>query len=128
MKKTLIALATLIVIPVAASSAMAFGFGPGQGMRGGPNPEYMARVLDLTPEQQTKVKALFAEHAQKRTEMRAAMQADMQSKMQEILTKEQYAKMTDLRQARMGGQGQAAAPGWGGRGAGMGCNGMGPRW
>ena len=130
MKKTLIALAALIAIPLAVPSAMA-GFGPGQGMRGGPNAEFMARALDLTPEQQDKVKALFAEHAKKRGEMRAAMQAEMQTKMQGILTKEQYTKMSDLRQYRMGGPGGAMGPGMGGRGQGMGpgmgCDGFGPR-
>ena len=125
MKKTLIALAALIAIPLAASSALAFG-GPGHGMRGGPNPEYMARVLDLTPEQQDKVKALFAEKAKQRNEMRAAMQAEMQAKMQGILTKEQFAKMGELRQFRQGGP----AAGMGaGRGPGLGgnCPGNGPR-
>jgi Spy/CpxP family protein refolding chaperone len=135
MKRSLIALATLIAIPLSMSSATAgfgFGFGPGHGhgMRGGPNAEFMARALDLTPEQQEKVKAVFAEHAKKRDEMRSAMQADMQGKMQQILTKDQYAKMTDLRQARMGGPGPAMAPGMAGRGAGRGpgCTGLGPRW
>lgn len=119
MKKTLIALAMLLAIP----SAMAFGPGYGMGPRGGgPNPEYMARVLDLTPEQQDKMKALFAEHAQKRAEMRTAMQADMQAKMQSILTKEQYAKMTELRQLRQGGgPGAGMGPGMGGRGMGPGA-------
>ena len=130
MKKTLIALAMLIAIP-AVPSAMA-GFGPGQGMRGGPNVEYMAVALDLTPEQQDKIKALFAERVKQRAEMRAAMQAEMQSKMQNILTKEQYAKMTELRQARMAGQGPAMGPGMGGRGQGRGmggnCTGFGPRY
>ncbi|MDD3530717.1 MAG: hypothetical protein PHS77_12655 [Gallionellaceae bacterium] len=106
MKKTLITLATLIAVPLAASSALAM---PGQGMRSGPNVEYMARVLDLTPEQQDKVKAMFAEQARKRAEqraaMRATMQADTQAGMQEILTAEQFAKMNDLRQLRRGGTG-----------------------
>lgn len=120
MKKSLIALAMLMAIPVAA---MAFG-GPGPGMRGGPNVEYMASVLDLTPDQQAKVKALFEEKAKQRAEMRAVMQAETQAKMQEILTKDQFAKMTELRQFRHGGQGA----GMGGRGPGMGgCNGTGPR-
>lgn len=125
MKKTLIALAMLIAIP-AVPVAMA-GFGPGQGMRGGPNVEYMARVLDLTPEQQDKMKALFAEKAKERAEMRAAMQADMQAGMQGILTKEQFTKMTELRQARMGGQGAGMGPGGRGRGMGPGMNGDCPR-
>lgn len=96
--------------------------GGGPGMRGGPNVEYMARVLDLTPEQQEKVKTLFTDHAKKRDETRAAMQADMQSKMQGILTKEQFTKMTDLRQFGQGGQGgrgQGMGPGTG-QGAGTG--------
>lgn len=123
MKKTLIALAILVAIPAVASAG--FGMGPGHGMRGGPNPEMMARVLDLTPEQQDKMKALWADQVKKRDEMRTAMQADMQTKMQSILTKEQYAKMQDLRALRGGGSGM-------GQGAGMGpgkggCGGMGPR-
>jgi len=57
--------------------------------------------------------------------MRAAMQTDMQNKMQSILTKEQYAKMTDLRQMRGGGPGMGPGAGMGpGRG---GCMGMGQR-
>lgn len=129
MKKTLIALALLAVIPTVAIAG--FGMGPGHGMRGGPNPEFMARVLDLTPEQQDKMKALWAEQAKKRDEMRAAMQADMQAKMQTILSKEQYAKLNDLRQMRGGGPGKGPGTGPGaaagmGPGAG-GCAGMGPR-
>ncbi len=125
MKKTLITLAILAVIPTAAIAG--FGMGGGPGMRGGPNPDFMARVLDLTPEQRGKMETLWAEHAKKRDEMRAAMQADMQTKMQSILTKEQYAKMTELRQMR--GAGPGMGPG-AGRGPGMGrggCTGMGPR-
>jgi hypothetical protein len=131
MKKTLIALAILAVIPAVASAG--FGMGPGHGMRGGPNPEFMARVLDLTPDQKDKMQALWAEHAKKRDEMRAAMQAEMQTKMQAILSKEQYAKLTELRQLRGGGPGMAQGGGPGmGQGGGMGpgrggCTGMGPR-
>jgi Spy/CpxP family protein refolding chaperone len=124
MKKTLIALAMLLAIPAAMAA------GPGPGMRGGANFDYMARVLDLTPEQHEKVKAVFAEHAKKRDEMRATLQADMQAKMQGILTKEQYAKMTDLRQLRGGGPGMGMGMGMGpgmgmGMGPGMGGMGMG---
>ncbi len=132
MKRTLIALATLIAMPIAASTAIA-GFGPGgmgPSMRGGPNPEYMARVLDLTTEQQEKLKVLWADHAKQRDEMRAAMQSQMQTKMQAILTKEQYDKMAELRQYRKGGRGQGMGPGAGpgmGVGMGSGCTGMGPR-
>lgn len=127
MKKTLIALAMLFAIP-AIPSAMAFGPGPGQGMRGGPNVEYMARVLDLTPEQQDKMKTLFAEKAQQRTEMRATMRADMQARMQGILTEAQFAKMTELRQLRQGGPGAGMGPGMGrGRGMGPGPDGNCPR-
>lgn len=93
MKKTLIALATVATITLAASAAMA-EFGPGEGMmRGGPNIERMARMLDLTPAQQEQVKALFAEQMKEHE----AMRAQMQQKMQSILTKDQIAKMDDMR-------------------------------
>jgi Spy/CpxP family protein refolding chaperone len=127
MKKTLITLAILAIVPTVAMAG--FGMGPGHGMRGGPNPEFMARVLDLTPEQKDKMQALWAEQAKKRDEMRAAMRTDMQAKMQSILTKEQYAKMTELRQMRGGGPGLGSGGGAGmGQGMGRGgCTGMGPR-
>jgi periplasmic protein CpxP/Spy len=119
MKKSLIALAALAAVSaslvVAAPSAQArpdFG----QGMRGGPNPEYMARVLDLTPEQQAKVKSLFEEQAERRAQMRATMRAEMQTRMQGILTPEQYAKMQDLRQLRMESRDGGRGPGKGGQG------------
>ncbi len=126
MNKTLIALATLVIIPTAAIAG--FGYhGGGPGGHGGPNVERMARILDLTPEQQEQLKTLRAEQAKKRDEMRTAMQTEMQAKMQTILTKEQYAKMADLRDMRfnkgdrpMGGRGM-------GPGMGAGCDGMGPR-
>ena len=124
MKKTLIALAVVAAITASIPAVMAQpGYGP--GMRGGPNVEYMARVLDLTPEQQAKMKALFGEQAQRRAQMRTAMQAEMQS----ILTKEQYNKMIELRQLRMQNRGGAMGPGAGGRGPGYGpgnCIGTGP--
>ncbi len=116
MKKTLIALALLVAVP----SAMA-GFGPnsdgsGPGKMRGPNVERMAVMLDMSPEQQAQVKALFAEQAQKRQETRAAMRAEMQEKMNAILTPEQVEKMGKLR-----GQGMASRDmggmGKGGRGA-----------
>lgn len=126
MKKTLITLAVLAIVPTAAVAGFGWGgMGPGHGMRGGPNAEFMARMLDLTPEQKDKMQALWTEHAKKRDEMRAAIQTDMQNKMQSILTKEQYAKMTDLRQMRGGGPGMGPGAGMGpGRG---GCMGMGQR-
>ncbi len=123
MNKTLIALAALVIIPTAAIA----GFGHHGGDRGGPNIERMARILDLTTEQQEQLKTLRAEQTKKRDEMRAAMQTEMQAKMQTILTKEQFAKMADLRDMRfnkgdrpMGGRGM-------GPGMGAGCDGMGPR-
>lgn len=124
MKKSLIALAMLVAIP-AVPVALA-GFGPGQSLRGGPNVEYMAVALDLTPEQQEKMKALFAEKARQREEMRATMRADMQTRLQGILSKEQYDKMLQLRQARMGDKGAGMGPG-GGRGLGSAMAGGCPR-
>jgi hypothetical protein len=69
------------------------------------------------------MKALRAEQAKKRDEMRAAMQTEMQAKMQTILTKEQYAKMAQLRDMRFN---KGDRP-MGGRGMGAGCDGKGPR-
>lgn len=123
MKKSLIALAALATVSaslaVAVPAAAQAGFGHGYG-HGGPRPEYMARVLDLTPEQQARMKTLFEEQAQRRAQTRATMQAEMQTKLQDILSKEQYAKMQDLRQLRAETR-QAMGPGWGGRGPGKGA-------
>lgn len=122
MKKTLIALSTMLALSGSIPAAMAQpGFGP--GMRGGPDSEYMALVLDLTPDQQAKLKTLYAEQAERRAKMRAAMQDEMQSKLQGILTKEQYAKMTELRKMRKGPGGKGRGPGKGRR---HGCGGWGP--
>lgn len=131
MKKTLIALATLLAIGASATAVMADNdFSPryGHGMRGGPNAEYMARVLDLTPDQQAKMKALLTEQAERRAQMRASMQAEMQTKLQSILTKEQYAKMTELRHMRQEAHSERMGPGAGSRGPGNGinCTGNGP--
>lgn len=121
MKKTLIALAMLVAVPTAMA-----GFGPGwdgtagPGRAQGPNVERMAVMLDLTTEQQDKVKALFAEQAKKRDETRATMRTEMQGKMQAILTPAQYEKMTKLRSER--------GTGMGGRGMRGACDGSGPRW
>ena len=120
MKKTLIALAMLIAVPTAMAG---FGGGPngdGPGKMHGPNVERMAVMLDLTAEQQDKVKELFAEQAKKRDETRMAMRAEMQGKMQAILTPAQYEKMTKLRGER--------GAGMGGRGMRGACDGSGPRW
>jgi len=108
MKKSLIALAVLAA--VGASLAVPALAQPGFGHGYGPNPAYMARVLDLTPEQQAKMKVLFDEQAQRRAQLRQTMQTEMQTKLQGILTKEQYAKMQDLRQLRLESR-QAMGPG-----------------
>ena len=133
MKKTLIALAMLIAIPSAVSTVMAAG--PGQGMQPGTRVEYMAQMLDLTPDQQTKLNTLFAEKAKQRTEMQTAMRAQMQTEMQAILTPAQFEKMNKLRELRMGSRAQGGGPGMAGRGpgsgpgAGAGCPGRaGTRW
>lgn len=127
MKKTLIALATTVALAASIPAAMAQpGYGPGYGTRGGPDGEYMAKVLDLTPEQQAKMKTLFEEQAKKREQMRAEMRTEMQGKLQGILTKEQYNKMVELRELRMR---HRHAMGPGGRGPGWepgNCPGMGP--
>lgn len=135
MKKSLIALAALGAVSASLAVALPAMAQPGFGYGHGPNPEYMARVLDLTPEQQAKVKALFDEQVQRRAQLRTTMRTEMQTKLQGILTKEQYAKMQDLRQLRWESR-QAMGPGRGGRGPGNGpgtgpgsrpdCPGIGP--
>lgn len=124
MKKTLIALAMLVAIPTAMAGFGPNGDGSGPGKMRGPNVERMAVMLDLTPEQQDKIKTVFEEQAKKRQEMRGAMQAEMQGKMQSILTPDQYEKMTKLRTVRGAGM---SGPATGGRGMRGGCDGSGPR-
>jgi protein CpxP len=71
----------------------------------------MAKELNLTPEQQTKVEALMKDMMAQRTNMqsppseadRQAMQAsraNMEAKMKEILTPEQYTKLQSMRPQR----------------------------
>jgi Spy/CpxP family protein refolding chaperone len=71
----------------------------------------MAKELNLTPEQQTKVEALMKDMMAQRGNMqsppsdadRQAMQASratMEAKMKEILTPEQYAKLQTMRPQR----------------------------
>ena len=123
MKKTLFALATMLAIPLAMADAPTT---PPPGFGGpGPNIERMARILDLTPEQQEKLKAVQAEQQQARDAMRAQHQA----RIKEVLTAQQYEKWSDLRAMRQEHRAQRMA-GMGGGMRGMGgmggCDGTGP--
>ena len=121
MKKTLLILATALAIPLAmadAPSAPTPDFA-GPGPQRGANVDRMARVLDLTHEQQDKLNALQAEQQ----ERRQAMRAEHQARIQAILTPAQYEKWSDLRQMRH----ERMAHRMGGMGGMGGCDGTGPR-
>lgn len=92
MNKTLIALTLAAIIPAAAYAA---GDKRGEHARG-PHIERLAERLELSEEQQAKMRALFEEQ---RTQ-REAMRAQMRGKMNELLTPEQIAKMDAMREQR----------------------------
>lgn len=90
MKKTLIALTLAAIIPAAAYAA---SDGRGHHTRG-PHIERLAERLELSEEQQAKVRTLFEEQR----EQHQAMREQMRSKMAEVLTQEQIAKMEAMRE------------------------------
>ncbi|MEW6677800.1 MAG: Spy/CpxP family protein refolding chaperone [Pseudomonadota bacterium] len=93
-KKSLIALAAVVAVGAGMSTAIARpGAGPDEGAR----VEFMAKKLQLTPDQQAQMKTLFEEQRQLREQMRATMQ----DRMKNILTQEQFAKLEDMREQRM---------------------------
>ncbi|MFZ5484525.1 MAG: Spy/CpxP family protein refolding chaperone [Pseudomonadota bacterium] len=102
MKKSLIALATVATLTLATAVSAMPGFGPGRHGDGkGPDDtarvERMARMLDLDPAQQEKMKALFAQQAEQRTQMRDAMRTEMRA----LLTPEQSTKLDAMQKQRM---------------------------
>lgn len=89
MNKTLIALTLAAIIPAAAYAA---GNKPGEHSRG-PHIERLAERLELSEEQQAKMRTLFEEQRAQRE----AMRAQMRGKMAEVLSPEQLAKMDAMR-------------------------------
>lgn len=93
MKKTLIALTLAAIIPAAAYAA---GDTRGHHSRG-PHVERLAERLELSEEQQAKVRALFEEQREQHMALREQMREQMHGKMAEVLTPEQLAKMEAMR-------------------------------
>ena len=89
MKKTFIALTLAAIIPAAAYAA---SYERGEHARG-PHVERLAERLELSAEQQEKVRTLFEEQQAQRE----AMRAQMRGKMAEVLTPDQLAKMDAMR-------------------------------
>ena len=58
--------------------------------------EHLAKNLDLTPEQKTKVEAIFKEQEEKFK----LIHEETHKRLQEVLTKEQITKMDDLKKQR----------------------------
>jgi Spy/CpxP family protein refolding chaperone len=92
------------------------------GMRGAPNLDMLAKQLELTDEQKTKIKPILEEQAKKIKDLRAdtsllqedrrakmkAIRDEVAPKMKEILTPEQFAKFEKMGQRRGGPQGGGA--------------------
>ena len=126
-----ITLAALVAVGLLAGTALQAQDAPkdkpaagpgGPGMRGGPNIDQIAKELNLTDEQKTKVKAALEERMQKAREVRQnntlssedrktkmkEIQDAFTAKMKEILTPEQFDKWQKQMQQRR--QGAPGAP------------------
>jgi len=96
----------------------------GPGQRGGPNMDQIAKELNLSEEQKTKIKAAQEERMQKARALRQdstlsqedrkakmkEIQDDFTAKMKEILTPEQFDKWQKTMQQRRQGAPGAAKP------------------
>ena len=94
--------------------------GPGMGGPGGNvdfRIERMTAMLDLSPQQQEQLRAIFQEQQGRRQAMQQAMQQVMRSQVDAILTPEQREKHAQMMGS--GGRGFGGGRGWGG-GPGMG--------
>lgn len=114
-----IALGTMISIAAATTVSAQHGCGGGAG-RDEPTEEQMNQrldrlklLLDLTPDQEAKVKALAAKHAKEAEADRAKMREEHlkrmeahKAEMKAILTAEQYAKFEALQEEHGKGQGK----------------------
>ncbi len=121
-----IALGTMISIAAATSVSAQHGEGAGRGEgRNEPTEEQMNQRLDrlkllleLTPDQEAKVKALAAKHAKEAEADRAKMREEHlkrmeahKAEMKAILTAEQYAKFEALQEEHGKGKGQGKGKG-----------------
>jgi Spy/CpxP family protein refolding chaperone len=94
MNKKIIILALALVLPltVAAFPGDKGGFEGHHANR----VERLSKRLDLTPEQKTKVEALFKEQDEKFK----VIHEQTRTRLQEVLTKEQMTKMDDMKKQR----------------------------
>ncbi|MFI3220011.1 MAG: hypothetical protein QX189_12985 [Methylococcales bacterium] len=91
MKKTLIALALMTILPLtamAAEPAKAEAAAPAKDCKKG---AWLTKDLGLNAEQQTKVDALFEQNEVKKK----ALHDELSAQIKEALTPEQYAKMKE---------------------------------
>ena len=94
MNKKIITLALALALPLTAAA-----FPGGQGDFEGHHAnriERLTKELDLTPEQKTKVEAIFKEQHEKFK----IIHEETQKQLQEVLTKEQMTKMDDMKKQR----------------------------
>jgi periplasmic protein CpxP/Spy len=94
MNKKIITLALALVLPLTAAA-----FPGDNGDFGGHHAnrvERLTKSLDLTPEQKTKVEAIFKEQQEKFK----SIHEETQKRLREVLTKEQMTKMDDMKKQR----------------------------
>ena len=94
MKKSFLAIALSLAIPAAIAAGLASpdAVGPPRG----PNLDRLAQALNLTDQQKTDLKAIFADQGKKRR----ALREETRARMQEVLTAEQLAQLDEMRQSR----------------------------
>jgi protein CpxP len=100
MKKTLLAIALSFAIP--AAIAVGLGSQAEASPYRGPFVDRLAQKLDLTDQQKTQLKAIFAEQREKRR----ALREEKRARMQEVLTPEQLTEWDEMRQRRKGRHGR----------------------
>lgn len=83
--------------------------------------ERMARELDLTPEQRTKIEAIEKDGMKRRGEFHEAAKADRE-KIRQVLTPEQQAKWEAMNKERRGHHGPKGAPCCKGKGPAAPCD------
>ena len=94
MNKKIITLALALALPLTVA-AFPGGNGDFEGHRAN-RVERLTKNLDLTPEQKTKVEAIFKEQDEKFK----IIHEETQKRLQEVLTKEQMTKMDDMKKQR----------------------------
>ena len=94
MNKKIIILALALALPLTVA-AYPGGKGGVEGHHAN-RVEHLAKNLDLTPEQKTKVEAIFKEQDEKFK----IIHEETQKRLQEVLTKEQMTKMDEMKKQR----------------------------